>query len=149
MITFMRADKKRKSGLFVTIAVLVLMILFPYGWLANHWEIFDLVVEVLFATEMMHVVGHVLLYGGLGTAVLAIFPKLRLRPQQYVTGILVIAIVQEALQLITFKHHFFSANEIFDLGVDLLAAGAIFAAWMVAGNIRRSHEAAHTQNYNP
>jgi hypothetical protein len=148
MITFMRAGKKRNSWLLASIAVLVGMILFPYGWLANHWELFDHVVEVLFATERMHVVGHVLLYGGLGTAVLTIFPKLQLRPQLYIAGILVIAIFQEALQLITFKHHFFSANEIFDLGVDLMAAGTIFVAWVVARNIRKPHETPHTQNYN-
>jgi hypothetical protein len=40
-----------------------------------------------------------------------------------------IGFIQESLQLITFKRHFFTSNELFDLCVDLLAAGVIFIVW--------------------
>jgi hypothetical protein len=127
MIAWMERYQNKNFKLLTLVAVLVTAVLFPYGWLANRWQLFDGVVNWLFATEAMHIVGHLGLYGGLGTAVLIIFPQLCQRPYHYLLLIFSVGLTQEILQLLTFKGRFFTTNELFDLSVDLLAAGIVFA----------------------
>lgn len=105
---------------------LVAMALFPYGWLAANWPTFDRFTGFIFASETAHIAGHVGLFMLLGTAVLVIFPRLQRRPVFYVSIILSLGVVQEILQLVSFKHRPVAGNDIFDLAVDLLAAGVIF-----------------------
>jgi len=105
---------------------LIAMALFPYGWLAANWPTFDRFTGFIFASEKAHVAGHVGLFVLLGTALLVIFPRWQQRPVLYVSIILSLGVVQEFLQLISFKHRPVAGNDIFDLAVDLLAAGVVF-----------------------
>jgi hypothetical protein len=147
MIVFMQMYRKKSNWLLGGMAILVGIVLFPYGWLADHWEFFDQVMEALFASEWMHVVGHMVMYGVLATAVLNIYPQLVTEPRHYFAWIFVIGFIQEALQLITFKHHFFTPNEILDLGVDLLAAGIILVAWKVVWRNKETSGMPSNRNY--
>ncbi|MCB8944913.1 MAG: hypothetical protein H6658_14280 [Ardenticatenaceae bacterium] len=131
MMALMELYQNRNFKLILIAGLLIGAVLFPYGWLANEWQGFGQFMNWLFATEGMHVVGHLGLYMVLGTAVLLIVPRLGERPYHYFGFLLSIGLIQEALQLLSFKHHFFSTNEFFDLGVDLVAAGLAFAAWKV------------------
>ena len=100
--------------------------LFPYGWLADVSPTFERGLEWVFRSDAAHVVGHLFIFGLLATAVLLLFPGLRKRPFLFYALILILGLAQEALQLISFKHHFFSSGELFDLAVDLCSATAVF-----------------------
>lgn len=104
-------------GLFVGAALV------PYGWLANVWPLFGAVVDALFGAELAHIVGHFVLFALVGTAVLTLYPRLLQRPRTYFALILAIGLVQETLQLLTFKHRFFTAADLFDLVIDAAGAG--------------------------
>lgn len=112
-------------------ALLTLMaaILFPYGWLAATWPTFDWLTGLIFGSEAAHIAGHVGLFMLLGTAVLTIFTRLRMQPMVYFGLITCLGVMQELLQLTTFKHRPVGASDLFDLAVDLLAAGVVFAMW--------------------
>lgn len=144
----MQIYQNKNFRLLAIMAVLVGIVLFPYGWLANNWEFMDRVEEVYFEAEWTHTVGHFVLYSVLGMAVLAIFPKLRTRPLHYFAWIFATGFIQEILQLITFKHHFFTSNEIGDLGVDLVTAGMVFIVWKVAARRKEPYETQGSGNYN-
>ena len=110
------------------ILMLIGLAMFPYGWLAELWPRFGHIFDHLFASELSHIIGHLVIFGGLGMAVLLIFPQLRKRPWLYLGLILGLGMVQEFMQLASFKHRLFSGPELFDLGVDLFGAGL---AWLV------------------
>lgn len=118
--------KSNGSGRLMTIfPLLIFFSLFPYGWLADKWPAFDRFTGFIFGTEAAHVAGHVGLFVLLGTAVLILFPRLLKNPPLYFGIILGIAILQEYFQLISFKNRPVIAADIFDLVVDLLAAGLV------------------------
>jgi hypothetical protein len=120
---------KNNGWLAVGLISLLAIGLFPYGWLANNWPLFDQVTSLLFGLEAAHVVAHAGLFAGLGTAVLLIFPRVRQYPGMYFGIMIVVGMVQEFLQLTTFKHRPAGFGELFDLLVDLLAAGLVFVLW--------------------
>lgn len=113
---------KLLTGLVLFAAVALV----PYGWLAELWPLFGAVVDALFSAEWAHIVGHLGLFMGLGTAVLALFPQLRWRPGLYFALILALGMAQELLQLLTFKHRAFAAADLFDLLTDAAGAGLVF-----------------------
>lgn len=127
MIPFMQIYQNKNVKLLGVVAVLLGMVLFPYGWLSNNWWVMRWIENTFFEAEWSHWLGHMVMYGTLATAVLIVFPQLLKRPYHYFGLIFAIGLAQETLQLLTFKHHFFTTNELFDLIVDLLAAGIVFA----------------------
>ncbi len=116
----------RKSLPKVAVLMLILMALVPYGWATQYSATAHYVIDHLLGGEPAHIVGHFLLFMLMGTAVLVIFPRLKQHPTLYFSLILFIGLVQELLQLVTFKMHAFSLAELFDLMVDLLGAGLAF-----------------------
>lgn len=118
------ADKPR--WVWLLLAGLVGGALFPYGWLADVSPTFERGLEWVFRSDAAHVVGHLFIFGLLATAVLILFPGLKKRPFLFYALILTLGLAQEALQLLSFKHHFFSSGELFDLVVDLCSATAVF-----------------------
>lgn len=129
MVHLKHHNFKSNSWLLAGLVGLVAAALFPYGWLATHWPTFDRFTGFIFGSEAAHVAGHVGLFALLGTAVLLIFPSWRRRPSLYFGLIIVIGIVQEFLQIVSFKHRPIAANDLFDLAVDLLAAGVVFVVF--------------------
>ena len=134
MIHMMKSYQNKNVKLLAVVAVLLGMVLFPYGWLANNWSVMRWIEHTFFEAEWSHWVGHMVMYGVLGTAVLSVFPQLLHKPRTYFGLIFGVGLVQETLQLLTFKGHFFTTNELFDLAVDMLAA---IIVWFVIK--RRSH----------
>jgi hypothetical protein len=125
MIQRKRQDNKL-NWLVVVAAMLVGLVLFPYGWLAERWQLFGWVTDFIFATELAHVVGHLILFAALGTAVLLIFPRLQRYPRLYFTLIFWLGLAQEILQLVSFKKRPFASNDLLDITVDLLGAFIAF-----------------------
>ncbi len=88
--------------------------------------------------------GHVGLFMLLGTAVLLIFPRMQQRrtrsgfgPFLYFSLMAGMGMVQEFLQIVSFKHRPVAANDLFDLVVDLLAAGIVFIVFNAEARRRR------------
>jgi hypothetical protein len=108
------------------LVALTLLVLLPYGWIAEHLAWLDALVELLFATEAAHALGHAVAFAAVGSALLWIFPGLLERPWGYLGLALLVALGQEGLQLIT-KGRGVVLNDLTDIGTDLVAAGLIFA----------------------
>lgn len=121
MIDLKRSDNKL-NWLLPTVFLLIGLALFPYGWLAERWWLFGWVTDFIFATELAHIIGHLILFAAVGTAVLHTFPRLQRRPRLYLTLIFWLGLAQEILQLVSFKQRPFAANELLDITVDLLGA---------------------------
>ncbi len=115
------------------LVILIAAILFPYGWLADVWPTFDRLTGFIFGSEVAHIAGHVGLFALLGTAVLTMFARLRTQPMVYFSLITCLGVMQELLQLTTFKHRPIGASDLFDLAVDLLAAVLVFIMWPQVG----------------
>jgi hypothetical protein len=108
------------------LAALMVLVLLPYGWIAEHLVWLDAIVELLFATEAAHALGHAVAFTAVGSALLWIFPGLLDRPWRYLGLALLVALGQEGLQLIT-KGRGVVLNDITDIGTDLVAAGLVLA----------------------
>ncbi|MBL1130056.1 MAG: hypothetical protein D8M54_16365 [Chloroflexi bacterium] len=130
MVHLKQHTSKSNGWLLAGLAVFTAVALFPYGWLADNWPTFDRFTGLIFGSEAAHVAGHVGLFVLLGTAVLLIFPRWRQRPALYFGLIATMGIVQEFLQIVSFKHRPVAANDLFDLAVDLLAAGVVFVGFI-------------------
>ncbi len=128
MIHWKRLDNKL-NWLPLAAVLLIALVLFPYGWLAARWPLFERVTDFVFRTELAHVIGHLILFAGAGTVVLRTFPRLQTRPRRYLALILALGLAQEILQLVSFKERPFGSNELLDIAVDLLGAGMAFY-WM-------------------
>jgi hypothetical protein len=119
------------------LAALMVLVLIPYGWIAEHLAWLDIVVGQLFATEAAHALAHSVGFIAVGSALLWIFPRLLARPWAYFSLIAAVALAQEGLQLIT-KGRGVALNDITDIGTDLVAAGLLFALARRAARARRA-----------
>lgn len=108
---------------------LLALVLFPYGWLANAWPLFDRFVEQVFRTEVAHVLGHLGSFFGLGLLLLQLWPRLAARPWLFFPLLLSLGMMQELLQLLSFKHRFVTGADLFDLIVDLAGAALALHVW--------------------
>jgi hypothetical protein len=112
------------------LAGLLALALFPFGWLAEVWPLFDSFTELLFASEAAHAVGHSLIFALIGLALLLSFPALRRRPWLYLLVILAVGLGQEGFQLL-YKARPVVLNDVTDLATDLVAAGVVWALWYI------------------
>ncbi len=110
------------AGLFLLIGLAMT----PYGWAAAWWPGLGLVVNTLFSAEWVHVVGHAGLFTLLAAAVLTLFPRLQTRPALFLTIFASLALLQEGLQIVTFKHRPVMIDDLFDLAVDMAAVTAVY-----------------------
>lgn len=115
-----------RTLLFIGAAALIIFALVPYGWVAERVSIVHKLAFGIFATETAHIIGHAALFAGIGAALLLVFPILQRYPRGYLSIIVVIGVLQEWLQLRTFKHRPFGAPELYDLFVDLAGAALIY-----------------------
>lgn len=110
----------------VLLVVLLIVVLIPYGSIAERQPWFGAIVNGLFASEAAHAVAHTLGFIAVGSFLLRIFPGLLARPWLYFGLILAVALAQEGLQLLM-KGRGVVLNDITDIGTDLVAAGLVFA----------------------
>jgi hypothetical protein len=100
--------------------------LFPFGWLGQRWPAFGAWLDNSFAIEATHLIGHLFIFGCLGLALLGAWPALLRRPALYAGLIFAAGVGQELLQKLH-KGPAIVANDLFDLGVDMLAGAAAYA----------------------
>lgn len=122
LLSLMDKQGWRRPFLMGCVSLILLLALYPYGVLAEESRFFHFVVYRIFDSELSHLIGHFILFGFIGTAVLLFFPKLLSTPILYLSVMLNFAWVQEFLQLATFKRRPINIGELKDLGVDLTAA---------------------------
>jgi hypothetical protein len=110
--------------------VLLALALFPFGWLAELWPIFNTALGRLFPTATEHAVGHTTLFFCLGLLALTVIPALRARPWGYLALILLVGMGQESFQLL-YKQRPFVFDDARDLVTDLFGALVAFAlVWL-------------------
>ncbi len=129
MINHYNRMQSKPINSFILIIGMLMFIglaLIPYGWVANHLPIFARVTNFIFGTELAHIIGHFTIFALMGTAVLRIIPRLMSYPVIYFGCMGLIGIIQEALQIISFKRRPVSGDDIFDLVVDMLAVTAVY-----------------------
>lgn len=78
---------------------LVLAVLwFPFDWLSSANSLFGKYFRMFFSTAHDHFIGHTILFLGSGFFLLSYLPSLRAKPQRYVIAIVLMALIQEAIQ---------------------------------------------------
>jgi hypothetical protein len=80
------------------LAIGLVLVLFPFDWLANVWPAYRQVFEQVFVGAREHHIGHSALFFIVGLLVLINFPSLRSRPLLYFGLLISAAIAQEAVQ---------------------------------------------------
>jgi hypothetical protein len=84
------------------------------------------VVEFVFGTDLAHIIGHFAVFALMGGGVLLLFPGLRQRFWLYFGLMLLLGLVQEFLQIASFKHMIPVFDEMLDLTMDMLGAATVF-----------------------
>jgi hypothetical protein len=80
------------------LAIGLVLVLFPFDWLANVWPAYRQAFEQVFVGARGHHIGHSALFFIVGLLVLINFPSLRSRPLLYFGLLISAAIAQEAVQ---------------------------------------------------
>jgi hypothetical protein len=80
------------------LAIGLVLVLFPFDWLANVWPAYRQVFEQVFVGARKHHIGHSALFFIVGLLVLINFPSLRSRSLLYFGLLISAAISQEAVQ---------------------------------------------------
>jgi hypothetical protein len=76
----------------------LVLVLFPFDWLANVWPAYRQVFEQVFIGAREHHIGHLTLFFIAGLLVLVSFPALRSRPLLYFGLLISAALAQEVVQ---------------------------------------------------
>lgn len=118
----------RPKWLLPGLLLLVGAALFPYGLIGEALPWVNGLFFNRFSSLAAHVVGHMGLFALVGTAVLLTFPRLLTQPRVYLGVMLLLGVLQEALQIIGFKHRGLVFDDFFDVGVDMLAA---LLVWLI------------------
>ncbi len=71
---------------------------FPFDWLSTAWPAFGDVFRVVFRNAHDHLIGHTVFFLLVGSCILAYVPALRRKLHWYLIGLLLAALVQEAIQ---------------------------------------------------
>ena len=122
-------NKLRKRLPVYVVLGLIGLAMVPYGWVAGYSSKASFIVYHVLGGAMTHVIGHFLLFALMGTAVTLIAPRLLKQPALYFGLMLLLGLLQEFLQLATFKQRPISFDDGFDIVVDL--AGAVVAFWLL------------------
>ncbi len=80
------------------VLVLLGFLWFPFDWLSTAWPAFGDVFRVIFRNAHDHLIGHTVFFLLVGSCILAYVPALRRKLHWYLMGLLLAALVQEAIQ---------------------------------------------------
>lgn len=104
---------------------LALVALFPIGWLGEVYRPLGVVLDGALGTVEIHAVAHAAIFCALGLALLAAAPGLRRRPLLYLGVLLLLALGQEAFQLM-YKQRPLVFDDFRDILTDLVGMGAAY-----------------------
>lgn len=130
MLNLKQREQKSNMGqrpyLILALILFVATALFPFGWLATVWPGFSAVADFIFGTQLSHIIGHFAVFGLMGSGVLLLFPSLRQRFWLYFGLMFLLGVIQEFLQIASFKHIIPAFDEVLDLTMDMLGAATVF-----------------------
>ncbi|MEZ4591898.1 MAG: hypothetical protein R3D55_12275 [Chloroflexota bacterium] len=106
--------------------IFVAAALFPYGVILDFSPKLHYLINYTLGTQLAHIIGHFGLFVAMGGGILLLFPRLRRHVWLYFGLMFLLGIVQEYLQIVTFKHYIPVFDEILDLTVDMLGAATVF-----------------------
>src|SRR5688572_10926660 len=115
------------------LAVMLIGILFPFGWLGEYWALFGTGLGAVFETSISHAMGHASLFFLLGLTALLALRGLQARPCFYGGLMIAAAFAQEFVQL-AYKQRPLQWDDPRDIATDLLGA---VAAFMLVADWRR------------
>jgi hypothetical protein len=122
------------------LAAALVLVLFPFDWLATVWPAYHVVFARVFATALAHHIGHAAVFCSAGLLLLNVWPALRARPWPYAGLMVGGALAQEALQSL-FKHDPPNLGDGRDVLFDLLGVALAFLLVWVWGWARRRSNA--------
>src|SRR5919205_47247 len=94
------ANRVSTSLHMLPLLVLLLLTLFPFGWLGELWPLLGREIDQLFPSDGWHAIGHASLFCLLGLVALMVLPRLRARPLRYLGVLLLVGIGQEFFQML-------------------------------------------------
>jgi hypothetical protein len=78
--------------------ILLGILWFPFDWLSEVWPTFGIPFRQIFRNAHDHFVGHSIFFFIVGTFILSLVPALKRRIHWYILGLIVAALIQEAIQ---------------------------------------------------
>ena len=128
------------------VLALLALLWFPFDWLSAVWPAFGVPFRAIFRDAHDHFVGHTAFFLLVGLLLLTYVPALRRRPQWYFPGLVLAALVQEAVQAL-FRGQapaFTDANAFKGDALGGTTAFAVWAVWLAIRLLRRasSHDPA-------
>ena len=121
-----KSNMAQRPYLILVLILLIATALFPFGWLATIWPGFSMVADFIFGTEIAHIIGHFAVFALIGAGVLLLFPSLRQHFWLYFGLMFLLGVIQEFLQIASFKHIIPPFDEVLDLTMDMLGAVVVF-----------------------
>jgi hypothetical protein len=120
------------------ILVLLGILWFPFDWLSTVWPLFGVPFRMVFRNAHDHFLGHALFFGLTGILVLAYSPRVRLKPQWYIPGLILAMLAQETIQAF-FRGTIPTFTDFNAFSGDALGGMSAFFLWFGIGIIQNIH----------
>lgn len=118
------------------VLVLLVILWFPFDWLATVWPAFGVPFRQVFRNAHDHFIGHSVFFFLVGFLVLAMIPALRRKPQWYFPGLIAAALMQETIQAL-FRRQTPTFTDFNAFKGDALGGISAFALWLLVGLVQR------------
>ncbi len=80
------------------VLILLAILWFPFDWLSEVWPTFGVPFREVFRNAHDHFIGHTVFFFIVGTLILSLVPALKHRLHWYILGLILAALIQEAIQ---------------------------------------------------
>lgn len=112
------------------VLVMLGILWFPFDWLSVVWPPFRVPFRMVFHSAHDHFIGHTVFFLIVGVLILAYLPPLRRRPLWYLLGLVLAALIQEAVQAF-FRGQAPTFTDFNAFSGDALGGVSAFVLWRV------------------
>lgn len=112
------------------VLVMLGILWFPFDWLSVVWPPFGVPFRMVFHSAHDHFIGHTTFFLIVGALILAYLPPLRRRPLWYLLGLVLAALIQEAVQAF-FRGQAPTFTDFNAFSGDALGGVSAFVLWSV------------------
>ncbi len=119
------------------VLALLAILWFPFDWLAIVWPTFGVPFRQVFHNAHDHFIGHTIFFFLVGFFVLAAVSVLRRKPQWYLPGLVLAALIQETIQAF-FRGQLPTFTDVNAFKGDALGGICAFALWLLIGMLQRT-----------
>jgi hypothetical protein len=119
------------------VLALLAILWFPFDWLATVWPTFGVPFRRVFHNAHDHFIGHTIFFFLVGFFVLAAVPVLRRKPQWYLPGLVLAALIQETIQAF-FRGQPPTFTDVNAFKGDALGGICAFVLWLLIGMLQRT-----------